>query len=181
MEKRMIKNEKNLVIYSTLYIVLIIGMLTSLFLLYEHFSPSASRFCSFGNSFDCGIVNKSPYANLDGIFYLLTIDLGLPIPLIDISGLGVVFDFLTTNAFLGFLTLLFIFFLIMSWKKGKNFLWIKNANALQWARGVLIFGVVYGFYLILVQHFILKTYCIFCLVLDVVLITSLILVWRIRK
>lgn len=181
MEKRRIKDEKNLAIYPTLFIILIIGMLTSLFLLYEHFSPSASRFCSFGNSFDCGIVNKSPYANLDGIFYLLTIDLGLPIPLIDISGLGVVFDFLTANAFLGFLTLLFILLLIMAWRKGRNFLWIKNKNALKWARGVLILGVIYGFYLILVQHFILKTYCIFCLVLDLVLIASLILVWRIKR
>jgi uncharacterized membrane protein len=52
-----------------LNVLLVIGMLLSLFLVYEHFSPAASKFCTFGESLDCGIVNKSPYANLDGISY----------------------------------------------------------------------------------------------------------------
>ena len=77
-----------------LNVVLVIGMLISLFLVYEHFSPSASKFCTLGANLDCGIVNKSPYANLDGLSYLLTIDYGLPLPLIDISGINLLYNYL---------------------------------------------------------------------------------------
>lgn len=162
-------------------VILLMGMLISLFLVYEHFSPSASKFCTFGNSFDCGIVNKSPYANIDGISYLLTIDFSLPIPLINISGINLFFDLMTSNAFLGFLTLLFLFFLIKSYREGKGMLWMERNSILSWCRGILIFSVIYGFYLFLIQHLILKTYCIFCLVLDIILLTSLFLLLIIKR
>lgn len=155
-------------------------MLISVFLIYEHFSLTASKFCTFGNNLDCGIVNKSPYANLDGISYLLTIDFNLPLPLINISGINLFFDFITTNAFLGFLTLLFVLLLNLNYKKSK-FLFILKGRNVKWIRGVLIFGVIYGFYLFLIQHFILKTYCIFCLALDLIIIISLIISFRIKN
>jgi len=162
-------------------VLLIIGMLISLFLVYEHFSPSASKFCTFGNSFNCGIVNKSPYANLDGISYLLTIDFGLNIPLVTISDLNPFFNLITSNAFLGFLTLLFLFFLAKANYKNQKFLFIDNKKTLKWLKGITLFGVIYGFYLFLIQHFILKTYCIFCIALDLVLILLLIIVWTNKK
>lgn len=163
-----------------LSLLFILGMLVSLFLTYEHFVPEASKFCTFGTSFDCGIVNKSPYANLDGISYLLTIDFGWNIPLINITQFGFVADLLTSNAFLGFLTLLFLFFLLRAYRRKKKFLWIRPTKALSWMQGILIFGVLYGFYLFLIQHFLLKTYCLLCLMLDVVIILSLIIVWRLK-
>jgi uncharacterized membrane protein len=164
----------------TLNILLILGMLVSLFLVYEHFSPSVSKFCTFGNSFDCGIVNKSPYANLDGISYLLTIDFNLPIPLIDISGINLFFDAITSNAFLGFLTLLFLFLLRTKFKN-KKLLWIKPDKNKKWVTGLLIFGIIYGFYLFLIQHFILKTYCIFCIALDIIILISLIISIKLKN
>lgn len=168
-------------LFVTFVVVLTIGMLVSLFLTYEHFSHSASEYCSFGENLDCGIVNKSPYANVDGIFYLMTIDWGWPIPLIDIAGIHVILDFLTSNAFLGFLTLLFILILLIEHREGKGFLWVKKQKTIKWIRGLLVFGVAYGFYLFLIQHFMLKTYCILCLTLDAVLVTSLILAWRLKE
>ena len=57
--------------------IIILGMLISLFLVYEHFSSTASEFCDFGEGLDCGIVNKSPYSTLDGITYFLVFDLGI--------------------------------------------------------------------------------------------------------
>lgn len=168
-------------IRNVVYALLAVGMLISLFLTYEHFSPSASKFCTFGASFDCGIVNKSPYANLDGISYLLTIDFSLPLPLIDISGINWFFDLITSNAFLGFLTLLFILFLVRANYNRKDFLWIGKGETIKWLRGITLFGILYGFYLFLIQHFILKTYCIFCLALDVVLLSLTFIVWRIKK
>jgi uncharacterized membrane protein len=163
-----------------LNVFLIIGMLVSLFLLYEHFSPSASKFCTFGANLDCGIVNKSPYANLDGISFLLTIDYGLPLPLVDISGINLFFDLITANAFLGFLTLLFVFLLNTKYKN-KKFLWIDKDKGTKWIRGLLIFGLIYGLYLFYIQHSILKTYCIFCLALDVVIASSVAVAFKIKK
>ena len=115
--------------FKLMNIFLIIGMLISIFLVYEHFSPSISKFCTFGDSFDCGIVNKSPYANLDGIFYLLTIDFGIPFPasLMTISDSNWFLDFITSNAFLGFLTLLLLFFLARANYKNSKFLFILNS------------------------------------------------------
>ncbi len=162
-------------------VVLIIGMLISLFLVYEHFSPSASKFCTFGNSFNCGIVNKSPYANLDGLSYLLTIDFKLNLPMITISDINPFFDLITSNAFLGFLTLLFLLFLARANYKNNKFLFIDKESTRKWLKGITLFGVIYGFYLFLIQHFILKTYCIFCIALDIVLILLLIIVWTTKK
>lgn len=171
----MIKNNKS---YRWLQVLFILGMLVSLFLTYEHFSPSASKFCTFGSSFDCGIVNKSPYATLDGISYLMTVDFGWNIPLINLTQYGSFVELLISNAFLGFLTLVFLFFLLRAYKQNKKCLWVSANKTLTWMRGILIFGVLYGFYLFLIQHFLLKTYCILCIVLDIVLIISLIIVWR---
>ncbi len=164
----------------TLSIFLIIGILISAFLIYEHFSESASKFCTFGEGFNCGIVNKSPYANLDGLSYLLTIDFNLPLPLIDVSGINLFFDFITTNAFLGLLTLFFVLMLNLNYKKDK-FLFIEKKSNAKWIRGIMIFGMLYGFYLFLIQHSILKTYCIFCLALDLTIIVALILSFKIKN
>lgn len=171
-------NKKTL--HISLNVLLIIGMLSALFLVYEHFSATASKYCTFGASFDCGIVNKSPYANLDGISYLLTIDFGLPLPLINISGINWFFDLMTSNAFWGFLTLLLIFLLRTKFKN-KKLLWITLEKNIKWVRGLLIFSLVYGIYLLAIQHFILKTYCIVCIILDAVILFSLIIVIKLKN
>ncbi len=161
---------------------IIIGMLIAAFLIYEHFSPSASKFCNFGKSLDCGIVNKSPYANLDGFFYLLTIDFGIPLPasLMTISDSNAFLDFITSNAFLGLLTLLFLLLLTKANFKSVSFLFIKRDSTKRWIKGITLFGVLYGFYLFLIQHFVLKTYCIFCLALDITLLALLVLSWFVK-
>ena len=160
-------------------IFLIIGMILSLFLVYEHFSASASKFCSFGSTLDCGILNKSPYANLDGIFYLLTIDLNINFPLINISDINWFFDFLTTNAFLSFLTLLFVY--ILNKNQNKKIFWIKEKDNKKWIVGILIFATIYGAgYLFAIQKFILITYCLVCILLDLVIIFSLFLMIKVK-
>ena len=163
-----------------LSILLTIGMLLSLFLTYEHFSTTADKFCSFGSSLDCGIVNKSPYANLDGISYLLTIDLNLNLPLINISDINLFWDLITSNALLGFFTLLFVY--ILNKNPNQKVLNIEKENNRKWTIGLLTFGVIYGAgYLFAIQHFILKTYCLFCILLDITLITSLIMALKIKN
>ena len=165
---------------TSLEVLLVIGILISLFLLYEHFSPSASKYCTFGESFDCGIVNKGPYANIDGFSYLLSIDYGLPLPLIDLTRYGWFADLITANSFLAALILLFTFCLVRAFKRNTSCMFVAREKTLPWIRGILTVSVIYGLYLIYIQHFILKTYCIFCLGLDVVLIAAFIIAWRIN-
>ena len=163
-----------------LSLFLIIGMLISLFLVYEHFSPKGSELCHIVSGFDCGIVNKSPYANIDGIFYLLVIDFNLNLPLLNISDINVFFDLITSNAFLGFLTLLLLYFLNKN--RDRKVLWINKDDNRKWTIGILIFSVIYGAgYLFAIQHFILKTYCLFCILLDLTLIVALVIAVKIKN
>ena len=155
-------------------IVILLGLMVSGFLVYEHFAETASEFCNIGEGFDCGIVNKSPYANLDGIFFLLVIEKGWSIPYINLSSINVFFDLLTSVAFLGFWSLILLLCLNVS-NKNDDFLWITSNKKEAWIKGITAFGVVFGGYLFLIQHFVLKTYCIFCLGLDMILITLAVL------
>ncbi len=179
MKKRMAKNIQNRLSLA-LNIFLIIGMIIALFLVYEHFSDSVDEFCTFGESLNCGVVNKSPYANIDGISYLLTIDYKIDIRLINISGKNFILDLLTSNAFLGLLTLLFLF-TVNTRYKNKDFLFIKKEDRIKWIRGILVLGVIYGLYLFYIQFAILKTYCPFCLALDGIMVLSLITAFLIKK
>ena len=163
--------------YLTLFnVVIVIGLLISGFLVYEHFAESASEFCNIGEGFDCGIVNKSPYANIDGIFFLLVIEKGWSIPYINVSSINVFFDLLTSVAFLGFWTLVLLLSLSISNKK-DDLLWITANKKEAWIKGITAFGLLFGAYLFLIQHLVLKTYCIFCLGLDAVLISLVIIAW----
>lgn len=164
-----------------LFFILAIGILASAYLLYQHLAPAGSTFCLGGEGFNCDAVNKSPYANLDGLAYLLTIDLGLPLPLIDISGKHIIFDVLTSNAFLGMMVLIAVLLMVLFHAKGKPLFGIAYAELLPTARWLLLAGVLYGAYLFAIQHFILKKYCFFCLVLDGVLIVAFVLMVQYLK
>jgi uncharacterized membrane protein len=45
----------------------IVGILISSFSLYHHFSRSKTSFCDVGQSFNCDLVNRSPYSVLAGV------------------------------------------------------------------------------------------------------------------
>ena len=57
-------------------LVALAGILVSSFSLYHHFSKSKTSFCDIGQSFDCDLVNRSPYS----IFH------GIPVALLGILG-----------------------------------------------------------------------------------------------
>ena len=52
------------------------GIVVSSFSLYHHFGTSKTSFCSFGESFDCDLVNRSSYSTV----------LGVPVALLGILG-----------------------------------------------------------------------------------------------
>ena len=43
------------------------GIVVSSFSLYHHYATSETRFCRFGQSFDCDLVNRSPYSTMAGV------------------------------------------------------------------------------------------------------------------
>ncbi|MBI3032619.1 hypothetical protein HYY69_04035 [Candidatus Woesearchaeota archaeon] len=153
------------------YTLIIVGLVAASFLLYEHYTPTPSKFCNFGNNFDCGIVNKSPYATIDGIFYLLAVDFKLPISIynipIPVAGMGMIILFLLA-------------YLMHGVHYQKKVLGLTPQSALKVIKLLLIMSLVFSLYLFLIEIFLLKTYCIFCIILDIILITLTIIACTIK-
>jgi vitamin-K-epoxide reductase (warfarin-sensitive) len=57
-------------------LVAVAGVAVSSVSLYEHFATSTTSFCNFGDTFNCDLVNRSPYSTL----------LGMPVALIGVIG-----------------------------------------------------------------------------------------------
>lgn len=160
--------------FPILGIIFAIGIVISLFLVYQHFNKDASKLCTFGD-FSCSIVNTSPYANVDGISYLLVVEYGLPFPYVNISNMNFVFDLLTSNAFLGLVMLLILFLMLVAWRRKQKFLFVPSEKVRKAMLGILISGAIYGLYLLWIEETVLKTYCLFCLLLDIAIISSLVI------
>jgi len=163
------------VLFVAIIILLSLGILDALFLTYLHLSPDSSRFCGAGE-FNCDIVNKGAYSTLDGVSYFLVMDLGVSAPIIDLASRNWVLNLLLSNAFLGTITLVIVLFLVICFKKEKHIGELSPAGMLRLVRWLLFIGVLYGTYLFYIQKAILKTYCLYCLILDGILLGSLALV-----
>lgn len=152
-------------------VIAVLAIIFSSLLIYEHFKTTSSEFCNIGNKLDCGVVNKSPYSNIDGVFYFLNIDLGFPVPLI---------DFPLPVSVLGFLTFLFI--LISSYKLNskKKFLKLNKSQLIKTLKILLILSILFSLYLLYIEKFILLMYCIYCIILDVLILIETILVFKLK-
>ena len=128
-----------------------LAMLDSLYLVYMHFKPSQYELCTFGESFDCDIVNKSIYAEF------------LDVP-VSIWGL-------LTYA------LLFAFF-IYAWKQPKEKL---TKKLLPYVLAFVAFGVVFSLRLTYIEAFVLYAWCIFCVIQQILILLLLGTVWMAYK
>lgn len=153
------------------YTLIILGILAAGFLLYEHYTPSPSKFCNFGSNFDCGIVNKSPYSTIDGFFYLLAVDFKLPVPIYNIP---------IPVAGMGSLTLIILGILGYGVFNNKSIFGLSPEKALRSAKILLVLALLFSLYLFLIEIFLLKTYCIFCIILDIILICLTIIVFTLK-
>ncbi len=149
-------------------IITVIAILVSSFLVYQHYKTTPSRFCKFGESFDCGIVNKSPYSTIDGILYFLHFDLGFSsVPLfeleIPVSAIGI---------------LIFLLIIAMSYKIEKNrpFLGLKPKKQIKIMKSLMALSIVFALYLVYIEAFVLLFYCIYCLVLDALIVAEAMLI-----
>ncbi len=140
-------------------ILCILAILIAAYLAREHYAKEPSKFCVFGKSWNCDIVNKSLYSNVDAIFYMLGLNVNIPIP----------------NAIVGGLLFVFIFLTTFSIKKNKPLFGIAAQKLIKLDRTLLFFGILYGLFLFYIQAFVLYTYCLFCILLDLVILSSFIL------
>ncbi|MEK6903246.1 MAG: vitamin K epoxide reductase family protein [Nanoarchaeota archaeon] len=137
------------------------AVLISLFLLYQHFSTEVSRFCNFGKSFSCDIVNKGEYSTLDGVTNL---------------ALSIVFQknfymsFSIPNALISIGV--FFFFLLAAGRiyRKKSFLGMNEKTLIKVMKIIMVLSLVYAAFLIYIEAEVLQTWCLFCLTLDVVML-----------
>lgn len=155
-------------------ITLALGILVSLYLLYEVLTPGNTITCTISEQFDCQAASNSVYAHLDGFLYFLAIDLGLGVEPVEWN-VNLFMNIVTSNAFLGFAMLSLLMIMIWFHQRGKQFFSITPQQIPKWLLGISIWNMAYGAYLIGIQHFILRKYCPFCLLLDGTLFLMLIL------
>ena len=135
--------------------VSLLAVVVSSYLLYLHYADEGSVICELGG-FSCHTVNKSVYSTIDGtVNHLLGSSLDLPVP----------------SALLSLLLFLFIFissFLIYKDKISGGVLKVINI--------LLYISLLYALFLIYVEAYVLNTWCVFCLVLDGLILISLLIV-----
>ena len=129
----------------------ILAMIVFSYLLYLHYKPTESKFCNFGEGFNCDIVNKSIYSEIAGI----------PV------------------ALLGALT--FIVVLILSIpslkdykrKFSNNFI-LNSGSMIRIIFWISVASFLFALYLVYIEAFVLYSFCIFCLIGDILIIITLI-------
>ncbi len=129
----------------------VLSTLVSIYLIYLHYSKPGKRFCDIGEIFSCDVVNKSIYS-------LFPPKIGIPV------------------AFLGIL--FFTVILVLSRIAYKNP--EKEKHTINYIYLLTIFSLFFAFYLLFIEIFILKAFCMGCLVLDVLIIINLILTYKLK-
>ena len=146
-----------------LMVVSILGLLISLFLLYQHYSPEESTFCNFGASFNCDIVNKGEYSNVDGVFNLM---------LRMMFGGYYYFDIPIPNSLISVIVFIFIIGAAIKIRNNKNYFGMNQKTIISVLKVLMILSILYALFLVYIEYAILQFWCIFCLALDAVIILS---------
>lgn len=137
-------------LFTALIFLSVIGIGTTLYLLYLKFSPSASDVCNLGAAFNCDIVNKSVYSELFGI----------PV------------------ALLGLLSYIFFLKVSVALRFGIK-KWIVPVPAqrtlIRLAFYFAALGLLFSLYLTYIEAFVLMTYCLFCLISQALILIIFIL------
>ena len=143
-----------------LIILFLLGILTSSYLLKLHYSISDSSFCNLSEKWNCNIVNQSPYASFPPEY-------GVPV------------------ALLGLLNFLILIMASIRLKSGKTFYLLKEpidsqvlAEFIYYA---LLANILFAFYLIFIEAFILYAFCILCILLDLIIFSSLFFAYKLKK
>jgi|TARA_B100001971_G_C17922011_1_gene398264 uncharacterized membrane protein len=141
-----------------LVIVSFLALIVSAHLLYLHYSSEDSYFCNLDNLSGCNVVNKSVYSTTDGVIN-------------NILGTHINFPFPT--ALLSLLVFAFIFAGSYSLYQDKSFFKISRKKLITYFQFLLVISLIYALFLIYIEAYVLNVWCVFCLVLDVLILISL--------
>src|SRR3989338_9061549 len=164
MEKR--RGLKLIAIFSAL------AILVSVYLAYQHFSTEPSKWCNIGASFSCDIVNKSEFSTVDGVFNLF---------------LKIIFDrdfywyLPILNAIISVLIFLFIFGASIKLLYSNKYLFMKSSTVIKIIQYLMILSIIYAAFLIYIEAEVLQSWCIFCLLLDLIILIITYIIFAIKE
>ena len=128
----------------TIAVLAFLAMGVTAYLVYLHYEPSASEFCNLNAQFNCDIVNKSQWS------YIAIGSLEIPVSIF------------------GFLYYMGIFIGSLGLARKVNFAsihkYLEPINVIRLMRWFTYVGVVFTLYLTYIETFVLKTYCLFCVI-----------------
>lgn len=153
------KLKKRLFVF--LSVVIFLAILDSIYLTYLHYSEESS-FCDISASLNCDVVNRGEFSTLDGVInHFFGTYIVLPIP----------------NAVISIVVFLIIYLCLYLLYSGKRIFNIRQGHILNFVKSLLIISIIYALILIYIEAFILYTFCILCLALDILIILTTIGVW----
>ena len=149
----------------------ILAILVSIYLAYQHFAPEGSKWCNIGASFSCDIVNKSEFSTLDGVFNLF---------------LKILFDrdfywyFPLPTSIVSILMFLFILVGSIKLVHGRNYFGMSEKTVIKVIQYLMLFSIIFASFLVYIEAEVLQSWCIFCLILDVLILIITYLVFAIE-
>jgi uncharacterized membrane protein len=148
-----------------LSIISLLAMTVSFYLLYLHYD-GGSGFCDFTESFNCYSVNTSVYSQLEGVVnYVFGSSFSLPIP----------------TALLSIIVFLFIFLSSFSLYKEKRFFGISEFKLIKILKILFLISLAYALFLLYIEAFVLKVWCVFCLILDGFIVLGTVLIFSKKR
>ena len=149
-----------------LYLKMIVGfsflaILATTYLTYLHFAPDAAEFCHFNDKFNCDLVNKSIWS---------VINLGFVKIPVSLMGLATYIILLVGS--LG---------LVKGWAFTKIHSALTPTLVCRLLSYLTFIGVVFSLYLTYIEAFVLQTFCIFCLIQQLILLIIFVLFLVMRR
>lgn len=146
-------------IYNTIIVLSVIGILIASYLAVLHYSDYES-FCDISKGLSCDIVNKSEYSVFPPLY-------GVPVSI------------------LGILTFISIITLATLIRRGKPLKFFdETITPLTLAKILWLISIIslfFAAYLLYAEAFLIMSFCILCLVLDLILIIIAIKVYRLKR
>lgn len=136
----------------TILISSLVALITSIYLLYQHYSPESS-FCNISKEISCDIVNKSVYSEIFGV------------PL----------------ALLSILMFSFIFMITISVLTRRKLFGLSKNNVFNIIFWLMLLSVFFVLYLLYIEVFVLYSLCLLCILLDIIILIILTAIISLRK
>ncbi len=165
MRKWLSRRTKNEIILIILFTLSFFAFVDGIVLTYKHYVSTPDGFCDIFSKKGCDIVDQSPYSTVDNIFYFLSVNMKIAVPVITIS---------IPIAIMAIVVFLLIKIGILHIWHGKSLGRFNPEHMLLFIRVILSFSLLYGLWLFYIQGNILHSYCIYCIILDALIFLSLI-------